>query len=53
MVAKTYGSAVHGVNASIVTVEVSIVSGTKFYIVGLPDSAVEESQSRVHPMIQF
>ena len=52
MVAKTYGSAVHGVNASIVTVEVSIVSGTKFYIVGLPDSAVKESQSRVESAIK-
>ena len=52
MLAKTYGSAVHGVNASIVTVEVSIVSGTKFYIVGLPDNAVKESQSRVESSLK-
>lgn len=47
MVAKTYGSAVFGVNAAIITIEVSVGQGTKFFMVGLPDSAVKESEQRV------
>ncbi|MFA0962545.1 YifB family Mg chelatase-like AAA ATPase [Roseivirga sp. BDSF3-8] len=47
MLAKTYASAVYGVDASIVTIEASIVSGTKFFIVGLPDNAVRESIHRI------
>ena len=52
MVTKTLGSAVYGVNASLVSVEVNIVKGTKFYIVGLPDSAVKESQHRVESVMK-
>ena len=47
MLVKTYGSAVHGINATTVTIEVNVSKGIKFYIVGLPDSAVKESQQRV------
>ena len=47
MLVKTYGAAVHGVNAKVVTIEVNISSGVKFLIVGLPDNAVKESQERV------
>lgn len=47
MVTKTFGSAVFGVNATIITVEVSVVKGTKFFMVGLPDNAVKESAQRV------
>jgi magnesium chelatase family protein len=48
MLVKTYGSAVYGISATTVTVEVNISGGVNFLIVGLPDSAVKESQQRVH-----
>jgi magnesium chelatase family protein len=47
MLIKTFGSAVHGVNATTITVEVNIDQGINFYLVGLPDSAVKESQQRI------
>ena len=47
MLVKTYGSAIIGVNALIVTVEVSVDKGIGFTIVGLPDNAVKESQQRI------
>jgi magnesium chelatase family protein len=47
MLIKTYGSAVHGVDATTITVEVNIAPGINFYLVGLPDSAVKESQQRI------
>lgn len=37
----------HGVNAAIITIEVNIIQGASFYLVGLPDSAVKESQFRI------
>ncbi len=48
MLVKTFGYAVHGINATKVIVEVSITKGVNFFIVGLPDSAVKESQQRLH-----
>ena len=47
MLTKTYGSAVQGVNAYKITVEVNLGSGAKTYMVGLPDNAVKESQLRI------
>lgn len=47
MLVKTYGSAVYGINATTVTVETNINSGVNFFLVGLPDSAVKESQQRI------
>ncbi|KQM65253.1 magnesium chelatase [Pedobacter sp. Leaf216] len=47
MLVKTYGSAVYGVNALTITIEVNISAGTKYYMVGLPDNAVKESLQRV------
>lgn len=44
---KTFGCAVYGINATTVTVEVNIDTGINFHIVGLPDSAVKESQQRI------
>ncbi|WP_424962796.1 YifB family Mg chelatase-like AAA ATPase [Ekhidna sp.] len=52
MLAKTYGSAVYGVDAYKITVEVNVGQGTKFYMVGLPDSAVKESEQRVESAIK-
>lgn len=47
MLVKTYGYAVHGITATKITVEVSIGIGVNFFLVGLPDSAVKESQQRI------
>lgn len=47
MLVKTYGSAVYGINATTVTVETNINPGVHFSMVGLPDSAVKESQQRI------
>lgn len=47
MLIKVFGSAIHGVDATTITVEVSVDKGIKFFLVGLPDSAVKESQQRV------
>ncbi|WP_442589669.1 YifB family Mg chelatase-like AAA ATPase [Pedobacter sp. AW31-3R] len=52
MLVKTYGSAVFGVDAITITIEVSIGSGNKYHIVGLPDNAVKESLRRVESAIQ-
>ncbi|MBS0000649.1 MAG: YifB family Mg chelatase-like AAA ATPase [Cyclobacteriaceae bacterium] len=46
MLAKTFGCAVYGVDASIVTIEVNSTPGTKHFMVGLPDNAVKESWFR-------
>jgi magnesium chelatase family protein len=47
MLVKTYGCAVYGIQATKVTVEVDMVPGVNFYLVGLPDSAVKESHQRI------
>lgn len=47
MVAKTFGGAVYGVDARTITVEVNVTQGKDFYMSGLPDTAVKESQHRV------
>ncbi|HEX3007062.1 MAG TPA: YifB family Mg chelatase-like AAA ATPase [Bacteroidales bacterium] len=52
MLVKTYGSAVYGINATTITIEVNISLGVNFYLVGLPDSAVKESQQRIESALQ-
>ena len=52
MLAKTYGSAIQGVNALLMTIEVDVGQGTGFAMVGLPDNAVKESQQRVESAIR-
>lgn len=47
MLVKTYGSALNGIDAITVTIEVNIDRGVQFFLVGLPDSAVKESQQRI------
>ncbi len=47
MLIKTFAGAVNGIEATTITLEVNILSGAKFIIVGLPDNAVKESQQRV------
>lgn len=53
MLVKTFGSAVYGVNALTITIEVSITAGTKYFVVGLPDNAVKESMFRVESAIKM
>jgi magnesium chelatase family protein len=47
MYVKTYGSALYGIHAIPITVEVCIDQGINFFMVGLPDNAVKESQQRI------
>lgn len=47
MLVKTYGAAVFGIDASTITIEVNLAQGINFFLVGLPDSAVKESQQRI------
>ena len=51
--AKTYGSAVYGIDAITVSIEAYIGQGTKYFIVGLPDNAVKESMHRVESSILY
>lgn len=51
MLVKTFGSAVYGIEATTINVEVNISTGTKYYIVGLPDNAVKESWQRIESAI--
>ncbi len=52
MLVKTFGAAVHGINATIVTIEVNVSRGIRFFLVGLPDNAVKESQQRIISALQ-
>ncbi|MBS1555219.1 MAG: YifB family Mg chelatase-like AAA ATPase [Bacteroidetes bacterium] len=52
MVSKTFGSAVHGVDAKTITVEVDVTQGQKFFLTGLPDNAIKESQHRIESAIK-
>ena len=52
MLAKTFGSAVYGVEAITITVEVNVMNGKDCIIVGLPDNAVKESIQRVESAMQ-
>lgn len=53
MLVKTFGSAVYGVDAITITVEVNVSGGDlKYFIVGLPDNAVKESLQRIESAIK-
>jgi magnesium chelatase family protein len=52
MLVKTYGAAVQGIDASVITIEVNIANGINYFLVGLPDSAVKESQQRIKAALQ-
>lgn len=52
MLAKLLGSAVYGIDAQTISVEVFVTKGTKYFIVGLADSAVKESQQRVEACLK-
>jgi len=52
MLVKTFGSAVHGVEALAITIEVNVSNGQGYFIVGLPDNAVKESLQRIEAAIK-
>jgi len=52
MLVKTFGSAVYGVEAISITIEVSVTAGQFTFVVGLPDSAIKESIQRVESAIK-
>ena len=48
MLVKIYGSAIHGVSAQTITIEVNVdTSGVGYHLVGLPDNAIKESSYRI------
>ena len=47
MLIKVYGSAVFGVEATTITVEVNVDKGVGYHLVGLPDNAIKESSFRI------
>ncbi|GHT24427.1 magnesium chelatase [Bacteroidia bacterium] len=53
MLVKVFGSAVYGIQAKTITIEVNVSKGVNFLLVGLPDSAVKESQQRIDSALQI
>lgn len=47
MLVTVNASSVHGIDATTIRVEVNVAQGAKFFIVGLADNAVKESQQRI------
>lgn len=48
MLVKVFGSAIHGVSAQTITIEVNVdTPGIGYHLVGLPDSAIKESSHRI------
>ncbi len=52
MLVKTFGSAVQGIDAITISIEVNITQGQHYYIVGLADTAVKESLQRIESAIK-
>ena len=52
MLVKVHGSAVYGVEAITITVEVNVTEGLHTFVVGLADSAVKESIQRIESAIK-
>jgi len=52
MLVKLFGSAVYGVEAITITIEVNVTEGLHTYVVGLADSAVKESVQRIESAIK-
>ena len=47
MLIQFYGSALFGVDAHLITIEVNIDKGIGYHLVGLPDNAIKESNYRI------
>ena len=52
MLTKVYGSAVFGVDATTIAVEVNVDKGIGYHLVGLPDNAIRESNFRIAAALQ-
>ncbi|MEZ4811845.1 MAG: YifB family Mg chelatase-like AAA ATPase [Allomuricauda sp.] len=52
MLIKVYGSAVFGIEATTVAVEVNVDKGIGYHLVGLPDNAIKESNYRIAATLQ-
>lgn len=52
MLVKVFSAAVQGIEATTITIEVNLSRGIKFFLVGLPDSAVKESHERILAALQ-
>ena len=52
MLVKVYGSAVFGVEATTITIEVNVDKGIGYHLVGLPDNAIKESNYRIAAALQ-
>ncbi len=52
MLVRTFASAVTGIDAVTVTIEVNVSRGIRFFLVGLPDVAVKESQQRIESALR-
>ncbi len=52
MLIKVYGSAVFGIEATTVVVEVNVDKGIGYHLVGLPDNAIKESNFRIAAALQ-
>ena len=52
MLIKVYGSAVFGIEATTIVVELNIDKGIGYHLVGLPDNAIKESNFRIAAALQ-
>lgn len=52
MLVKLFGAAVHGIDATLITIEVHCSRGIRFMLVGLPDTSVKESHERIVSAIE-
>ncbi len=52
MLIRTFASAVTGIDAVTITIEVNVSQGIRFFLVGLPDVAVKESQQRIESALR-
>lgn len=52
MLVKIFGSAIHGVSAQTITIEVNVDQGVGYHLVGLPDNAIKESSYRINAALK-
>lgn len=52
MLVQIFGSAVYGIDAHPITIEVNIDNGIGYHLVGLPDNAIKESNFRIAAALQ-
>jgi magnesium chelatase family protein len=52
MLVQIFGSAVYGIDAHPITLEVNIDKGIGYHLVGLPDNAIKDSNYRIAAALQ-